>query len=380
MTTLRNRLAAFAATGLLCLAASADAQQIETVAREAYIVDLATNTVLLEKNADAPMPPASMSKLMTLYLVFERLKKGALSLDDTFLVSERAWRKGGSKMFVKVGDRVSVSDLLRGVIVQSGNDACIVLAEGISGTEEAFADAMTLRAREIGLTNSTFRNSTGWPDPEHRMTAHDLAVLSQRLIEDFPEYYPIFAELDFTYNNIKQGNRNPLLYQNIGADGLKTGHTENAGYGLTASAKRGDRRVVMVLNGMESMRQRSQESQRLLDWAFRAFDAYSFFSKDEEVTRADVWLGVDRQVPLLIPQDFRLTMTREARGALSMTVRMTNPVAAPIAKGTQLGTLVVSAPGMQTHEIPLVAGSDVEQLGFMGRIGAAIDHVIWGSS
>ena len=381
MTKLRTLftalLAAACASGF---AGAATAQQTETVARQAYILDLTTNTVLLSKDSGTPMHPASMSKLMTVYMVFDRLKKGTLSLEDKFLVSEQAWRKGGSKMFVKVGDRVSLHDLLRGIIVQSGNDACIVVAEGIAGTEDAFADMMTRRGRELGLTNSTFINSTGWPDPRHLMTAHDLAILADHLIEDFPEYYPIFGELEFTYNGIKQGNRNPLLYQNLGADGLKTGHTEDSGYGLVGSAKRGDRRIVLVLNGMDSMRQRSQESQRLLDWAFRTFDAYSFFKKDEEITKADVWLGTEKTVPLLIPRDLKLTLSHPARASLAVKVRMKTPLPAPIAKGTELATLVVTAPSMQRVEIPLVAGPDVGQLGFVGRIGAAINHVIWGAS
>jgi D-alanyl-D-alanine carboxypeptidase (penicillin-binding protein 5/6) len=379
MKRIANGIAILAAACVLG-GTAARADQIETVAKQAYIIDLTTHTVLLEKNADERMPPASMSKLMTIYVLFEQLKKRAVRMEDTFLVSENAWRKGGSKMFVKVGDRVSVHDLLRGIIVQSGNDACIVVAEGISGTEEAFADLLTKRGKEIGLTNSTFRNSTGWPDPDHRMTSHDLAILSQRLIEDFPEYYPIFKEIDFTYNGIKQGNRNPLLYQNLGADGLKTGHTENAGYGLTASAVRDGRRIVMVLNGMTSMKERSQESARLIDWAFRTFDAYTFFKKDEEITKADVWLGVEKEVPLLIPQELRLTLSRAARAGFAAKVKLKNPVAAPIAKGAQLGTLIVTAPGFKTLEIPLVAGADARQLGFMGRIGAAINHVLWGSS
>ncbi len=380
MKRLANGIAILAATCLLAGGTYAAAEEIETVAKQAYIIDLTTHTVLLEKSADERMPPASMSKLMTVYLLFERLKKGALKMEDTFAVSENAWRKGGSKMFVKIGDRISIHDLLRGIIVQSGNDACIVVAEGIAGTEDAFADQMTRRGKELGLTNSTFRNSTGWPDPDHRMTAHDLAILSQRLIEDFPEYYPIFKEIDFTYNGIKQGNRNPLLYQNLGADGLKTGHTENAGYGLTASAVRDGRRIVMVLNGMTSMKERSQESARLIDWAFRTFDAYTFFKKGEEITKADVWLGVEKEVPLLIPQELRLTLSRAARAGFAAKVKMKNPVAAPIAKGAQLGTLIVTAPGFKTMEIPLIAGADAHQLGFMGRIGAAINHVIWGSS
>jgi D-alanyl-D-alanine carboxypeptidase (penicillin-binding protein 5/6) len=376
----RTLIAAPVAILAACFAVSASAQTIETPARNAHIVDLSTGTVLLSKADEIPMPPASMSKLMTIYMVFDRLKKGTLSLEDKFLVSQKAWRKGGSKMFVRVGDRVSVSDLLRGIIVQSGNDACIVVAEAIGGTEEDFARMMTARGREIGLQDSTFANATGWPDPGQMMSARDLATLSRHLIADFPDLYKIFSEKEFTFSNIKQGNRNPLLYQNVGADGLKTGHTEEAGYGLTASAERDGRRIVMVLNGMDSIRQRSQESLRLIEWAFRTFEAYSFFKKGDEVTTASVWLGKEKSVPLLIQEDLRLTLRRNTRDKMTVKVRLTEPVPAPIAEGTQLATLVLTGPAMKTVEIPLVAGANVEKLGFVGRIGAAVKHVIWGPS
>lgn len=368
------------AASLVLPASISYAQALDTPARNAYVVDLATDTVLLNKAANTPMPPASMSKLMTVYMVFDRLKKGSLNLDDTFLVSEKAWRKGGSKMFVKVGERIKVSDLLRGIIIQSGNDACIVVAEGLAGSEDAFAEMMTRRAKEIGLTNSRFANATGWPHPDHYMSAQDLAVLSEKLVTEFPELYKIYAEKTFTYSKIKQSNRNPLLYRNIGADGLKTGHTEEAGYGLTASAVRGERRIIMVLNGLGSIRQRSQESLRVMEWAFRTFKPYALFKKDEVITKADIWLGDAPSVSLMIPEDLKLTLSREARDKMKVTVKMNNPVAAPVRKGQKLATLVVTAPNFQTREIPLLAAEDVGQLGFVGRIGAAIKHVIWGAS
>lgn len=356
------------------------AQGLDTPARNAYVIDLATNTILLEKAADNPMPPASMSKLMTVYMVFDRLKKGSLSLDDKFQVSRKAWRKGGSKMFVKLGERISVSDLLRGIIVQSGNDACIVVAEGLGGSEDTFSKMMTRRAKEIGMTSSNFANSTGWPDPKHYMSARDIAVLSSRLMSDFPELYKIFAEKTFTYSKIKQSNRNPLLYRDIGSDGLKTGYTKDAGYGLAASAIRGDRRIVMVINGLKSIRQRSQESVRLMEWAFRLFKPYELFKKGEVITKADIWLGDEASVALQIPDDLKITLSREARDKMEVKVRMKSPVAAPVRKGQKLATLVISAPNLKTREIPLTAAHDVGQLGFVGRIGAAIKHVLWGSS
>tara|TARA_Y100001970_G_C14255565_1_gene875109 strand:+ start:4939 stop:6003 length:1065 start_codon:yes stop_codon:yes gene_type:complete len=353
---------------------------IETPARNAFIVDLSTNTVLLQKQAEVPMPPASMSKLMTVYMVFDLIKQGALSLEDKLLVSRKAWKKGGSKMFVKIGDRVSVADLLRGIIVQSGNDACIVVAEALAGSENSFAELMTNKGRELGLKNSTFTNATGWPNPSHRMSAEDLAILSKRLIEDFPELYKMFSEKSFSYNKIKQGNRNPLLYRNIGADGLKTGHTVAAGYGLTASAKNGDRRIVVVLNGLTSVRQRSRESLRLMEWAFRAFKPVTLFKKGDTVTEADIWLGDNSKIPLTLKKDLRLTLPRGANDRIKVTVRLKNPVPAPVREGQTLGTLVVKVPNMTDREYPLSAGANVEQLGFMGRIITAIKYLIWGAS
>jgi D-alanyl-D-alanine carboxypeptidase (penicillin-binding protein 5/6) len=295
-------------------------------------------------------------------------------------VSAKAWRKGGSKMFVKVGDRIKVSDLLRGIIIQSGNDACIVVAEGLAGSEDAFAEMMTRRAKEIGLTNSNFANATGWPHPKHYMSARDLAVLSERLVNDFPEHYKIFAEKTFTYSKIKQSNRNPLLYRDIGSDGLKTGYTKEAGYGLAASAVRGERRINMVFNGLTSIRERSRESLRVMEWAFRTFKPYALFKKDDVITKADIWLGDAPSVSLTIPEDLKLTLSRTARDKMKVTVKMNNPVAAPVKQGQRLATLIVSAPNFQTREIPLLAAEDVQQLGFVGRIGAAIQYVLWGSS
>ena len=365
---------------MLALVATPGAKAIETQAKQAYLIDVATGSVLIEKNADQPVPPASMSKLMTVYMVFELLKDGRLSLDDKFLVSKKAWRKGGSKMFVKVNSQVRVEDLLRGIIVQSGNDACIVIAEGLAGSEDAFADQMTDRARELGLKDSIFKNATGWPHPEHLMSARDIAHLSMRMIRDFPEYYVIFSEKNFTYNKIKQGNRNPLLYRDSGADGLKTGHTEASGYGLAASALRGDRRVVLVLNGLPSVRTRSSESLRLINWAFRAFENYSLFDKGETVDQVDVWLGTEATVPLIVERDVKITLQRRFRRKMTAKIIFTGPIPAPITKGAPIARLVVTAPEFKTLSIPLHAGIEVEQRGMFGRLGAALRYMIWGSS
>ncbi len=270
---------------------------LDVQARQAIVVDFATGAVLLEKNADQLMPPASMSKLMTMYVVFEQLKAGRLQLDQTLPVSERAWRMGGSKMFVELGAQIRVEDLVRGVIVQSGNDACIVLAEAISGSEQQFSELLTTTGRRIGLQNSTFRNSTGWPDPEHRTTARDLSILARRIIEDFPDQFRYYNERSFRFNNISQDNRNPLLARVAGADGLKTGHTEEAGFGLTGTARRGDRRVILVVNGLPSMRARAEESERLMEWAFREFEAVVLFRASDTIEEVPVYLGERSKVP-----------------------------------------------------------------------------------
>lgn len=361
-----------------CLAAS-PAWAIETPAKHAILIDVQTGTVLLEKNADEPSPPSSMSKMMTVYLVFERLKEGTLKLDDTFLVSRKAWKQGGSKMFVEVNKRVKVSDLLRGVIVQSGNDAAIVLAEGIAGDEKSFAKLLNDKARELGLTNSHFKNASGWPVEGHVMSVRDIAKLALHTIRDFPEYYEIYSEKTFTFSGIRQGNRNPLLYRNIGADGLKTGHSEVAGYGLAASAVRNGRRLILVVNGLDSMRSRSTESYRLMSWGFREFRNYSLFKKGDEVGKADVWLGTADTVPLVIDRDLMVTLPRGARRKATVKLTYTGPIPAPIAKDAVIAKLSITAPGMPPVEIPLKAGTAVPRLGFMGRMSAALSYLVWGT-
>jgi serine-type D-Ala-D-Ala carboxypeptidase (penicillin-binding protein 5/6) len=374
---IRMPLAALAAA---LLAFSAHGQAIETAARHALLIDDATGTVMLEKAADVPMPPSSMSKMMTVHMVFDLLKQGKLKMSDELGVSERAWRMQGSKMWVDINTRVRVEDLLRGVIVQSGNDACIVLAEGLAGSEEAFAEQMNQKAKQMGLTASVFRNSTGWPEKGHVMTARDLALLAQHTIREFPDYYKMYAEKDFTWHKIKQGNRNPLLYKNFGADGLKTGHTEEAGYGLTASAVRDGRRLILVLNGLSSMNERARESERLLDWGFREFANYALFKQGETVEEAHVWLGQAATVPLVADRDILITLSRKARQGMKASIVYDGPIKAPIAKGAQFGKLVVNAPDNKTVEIPLVAGADVEALGGPGRLLAAFKYLVFGKS
>ena len=361
-----------AATGLRPAAA------FDTEARFAYIIDKNTGTVLFDKNADQRMPPASMSKLMTLYIVFSMLKQGKLKLDDDLPVSENAWRKQGSKMFVAVNTRVKVEDLLRGAIIQSGNDACIVLAEGIAGSEEAFTNLMNAKAKELGLTGSHFSDATGWPDPGQYMTAKDLSVLAIHIMDEFPEYFHYFSEREFTYHNIKQGNRNPLLYHAAGVDGMKTGHTQEAGFGLLATALRGDRRIIMVVNGLMNSKTRYTEAERLLDWAYREWTNYTLFKAGETVDTASVWLGDQESVPLVTNKDAVVTLQRTQRKDMKVTVQYTGPVKAPVAKGQQIGKAVVTVGQQQMAEIPLYAGADVGALGPVGRVGSAVAYLVLG--
>lgn len=379
---LANALVAICAMTALAMTSTAWAQKglVETPARHAVLIDHETGAVLFSKDENVPMPPSSMSKLMTIYLLFERLADGRLSLDDEFTVSEKAWRMGGSKMFVEVGSKVRIEDLVRGIVVQSGNDACIVVAEGIAGSEAAFAELMNAEARKLGMEDSHFSNASGWPHPDHVMSARDLANLARHLIDDFPQYYHYFRETSFIYNEIRQGNRNPLLYKNMGADGLKTGHTQAAGYGLVASAMRDDHRLVLVVNGLESVNQRSREAERLLNWAFREFGRYDLFSANETVTEADVWLGKSETVELKLEQPLQIVVPRSVRGKMKVAVVYDGPIPAPIAKGQSVAKLTVQAPGMATIERDLVAGADVMQLGALGRVTAALEFLLLGAA
>ncbi|HUS54698.1 MAG TPA: D-alanyl-D-alanine carboxypeptidase family protein [Thermohalobaculum sp.] len=342
-----------------------------TPARAAIVIDMTSGAVLLEKDADLPIPPASMSKLMTLEVVFDALKSGLLSLEDTFRISERAAAMAGSKMFIRSGELVSVENLLRGVIVQSGNDAAVALAEAMSGTEEAFAGLMNRRAADIGLTGSHFANATGWPDPLHRMTPRDLATLAERVITQYPQQYPIFAETKFTWDGITQSNRNPLLSIGNGTDGLKTGHTEEAGYGLVASAKQGDRRILLVVTGLESTQQRSQEGERLINWAFRAFETKRLYTAGEPVAEAEVWIGAVERVTLAPVRDLIVTVPAGVMEKAEITVHFSEPVEAPIEAGAELGRLEVLLPDVSLVSVPLVAVEAVERGGVVTRLEAA---------
>lgn len=350
----------------------------QTAAQHAYVVDYNTGSVLFDKQGEEKLYPASMSKLMTIYLLFESLKKGDVKLTDTFHVSQRAWATQGSKMFVPINSDVTVEDLLRGIIIQSGNDACVVVAEGLSGSVEAFVDRMNKKAAVLGLKGSHFANPDGLPDPEHWMTAQDLYVLAKKIFEDFPEYYHYFSEKEFTFHGIKQGNRNPLLYRpNTGVDGLKTGHTEEAGFGLVVSAIRDGRRIFMVQQGLGSMQNRADEGGQLLDWAFRAFGDYTVAKKGAVLAQANVWLGQQKTVPLTVPKDLLLTLPVSDRDKIVTKAVYDGPIAAPVAAGQQVGELVMQIPGMPDVHAPLVAAADVPQLGFTGRVVAQLQHLIF---
>ena len=346
-------------------------------ARYAVAIDFTTNATLLDKDADVPMTPSSMTKLMTAYIVYSQLKAGRLKLDQELPVSEKAWRMGGSKMFVPLGGQVKVEDLIQGMIVQSGNDACIVLAEAIAGSEEQFVEMMNKEAKRMGLTHSTFVNATGWPDPGHQMSVRDIATVARRLIMDFPEYYKYDSEKHFKYNNIDQWNRNTLVVKGV-ADGLKTGHTEAGGYGIVVSALRGGRRTIVVLNGMTTMRQRGEEAERLLDWTFREFENVTMFTAGDTIDRAPVWLGTAPAVPLVGGRDLVVTMPRGWRDKAKVTVEYNGPVPAPVTRGSVLGQVTVTGTGMPDITMPLMAGADVPRLGLAGRAMAVLRGLVHG--
>jgi len=342
-----------------------------TPAREAIVIDLTSGAVLLDKNSDTPVPPASMSKLMTLAVVFDALETGRLALGDSFRTSAKAAAMGGSKMYIRSGETVSIENLLRGVIVQSGNDAAVALAEAISGTEDAFAALMNQQAADLGLTNSHFTNATGWPDPRHRMSPRDLAILAEHIITGYPQYYGIFAETDFTWDNITQPNRNPVLGAGIGADGLKTGHTAEAGYCLVASARRGERRILLVVTGLESKQQRRQEAERLINWAFRAFETTRLYKAGEPVAEAAIWIGAADKVALAPVRDLIVTVPYGMLEKAEISVHFPEPVEAPVAAGAVLGRIEVALPGVTPVSVPLVAAEAVERGGFIARLEAA---------
>jgi D-alanyl-D-alanine carboxypeptidase (penicillin-binding protein 5/6) len=381
LETLRLSSRLLASAGLaLCLAATT-ASAFDTRARAAFVVDQQSDTVLLSKNAQEPLPPASMSKLMTLYVAFEALRDGRLTLDERLPVSQHAMSYKGSTMFLNTQDRVRVEDLLRGIIVLSGNDACVVIAEALSpdGTEAGFARYMTERARQLGMKHSTFANSNGWPAAGHRMSVEDLAILAEHLIEDFPEYYPLFSETEFLFDGRAPSNtrnRNPLLRLNIGADGLKTGHTEEAGYGLVGSAKQGDRRVIFVISGLSSNAARAEEAEAIVNWSFRQFSEKTIARAGEPIAQAEVWMGGQPTVGLVPAQDLKVLLPALTGKQMPAEIVYTGPVTAPIKQGQKLADLVVTPAGLPELRLPLVAEQDVPAGGFLVRVKTATQLLI----
>lgn len=365
----------------LALVSALPVQAFETRAKAAFVLDQTSGTVLLDKNADTPLPPASMSKLMTLYVTFEAIRDGRLTLDEKLRVSQKAMSYGGSTMFLDTTDRVTVRDLIRGIIVLSGNDACVVLAEALSpdGTEAGFARFMTQRAVNMGMTNSTFTNSNGWPQEGHRMSMRDLALLANRLIKDFPEFYPMFAETLFEFDgrapqNVR--NRNPLLTLGIGADGLKTGHTQEAGYGLVGSAKQGNRRVIFVISGIDSQAARASESESIVNWAFRQFSERKLTTAGTRIAEAQVWMGAEQTVGLVTAEDISLLMPALAPENTEAEVIYKGPISAPVKKGDPLAELVISPEGLPVTRVPLVAETDIPRGGFLSRMSTAANLLL----
>ena len=359
---------------LITSTVGASAQAFDTRASAAYVYDQTTGTVLLEKNADEPLPPASMSKLMTIYMTFDAIANGTLSASQTLPVSQHCADYGGSTMFLDTTDRVTVEDLLRGVIVLSGNDASCVLAEGLSGTESAFAQQMTQRARDIGMMNSTFANSNGWPAVGHRMSMRDLGILSDRIIADFPTFYPLFAETSFEFDGrapANVNNRNPLLGLGIGADGLKTGHTQEAGYGLTGSAKQGDRRIIFVITGLDSTQERAEEAERIVNWAFRQFAERDIAAGGTRIAEAEIWMGEAASVGLALPEDLSLLMPTMGSSNIEAEVVYNGPIEAPVAAGDEIAELVIRRGSLPETHVPLVAETDVARGGFNSHMQRA---------
>ena len=337
----------------------------QTAAPHAILIEAESGTVLFEKSADDLIPPASLSKLMTQEVVFNEIKQGRLTPTTEFIVSTNAWRRGGapshtSSMFIPIHSKVSIDDLLHGAIIQSANDACITLAEGISGNESTFAELMTKRARELGLTKSTFGNSTGLPDPRQLMTARELAKLARHIVQTYPDYYKYYSEREFTWNKIRQYNRNPLLAMNIGADGLKTGFTKEAGYGLVGSAVQNELRLIVVVNGLRSEKERADEAKKMLEWGFHSFQSGLLFADGQEIAQAKVYGGAQGSVPLTAGKEVRLMVPRGSRDKIIARVVYSGPVRAPVQQGQKIGTLKVWRGEFVVLEVPLQAAESVD--------------------
>ena len=372
------------AMGVSVLAMSKTANAFETKAKNAILMDYETGAYLFTKNHQDMIAPASMSKLMTVYVLLSKIKDGEVSLDDKYTVSENAWRKGGaasggSTMFLKIGQEVRVEDLLKGILIQSGNDACIVVAENLAGSEEEFASMMNETAEKLGLENAHFVNATGLPHPEHKISVEDLAILARHIIKEFPEYYHLFSEKEFTYNGIRQGNRNPLLYSLKGADGLKTGHTSEAGFCLTGTAVRNDRRLIEVMTGLESNKQRSEETESLMTWGFANFDNYKFFTKNQIMAEVPVWYGTSKSVAAVVPEEVIKTIKKSAKSKYGAKMIYDEPLKAPILQGDKIGELFITYNDEIVDKIPLVAKDNVAKIGPFSRFLENLKYFVFGA-
>lgn len=351
---------------------------IKSPAKQVIIYDHEADEVLFEKNADQIMKPASMAKVMTAYIIFDKLKDQSLQMSDTFLVSNRAWRMGGSRSFLELNTNVSIKDLLLGLIVQSGNDAAVVLAEGISGGEEAFAREMNRYAKILGMNNTYFTNATGWPHPDLKTTSRDLIILTRNIINNFPKLYELFNEKIFTYNNIKQSNRNPLLYSMNGADGLKTGHTNESGYGLIGSVKKNNRRVSIVINGLNSKKKRTFESKRLFNIVFRETALLSLFNDKKSLAKANVWLGKQPQVNLVAEKAFKKIISPLELNKTKIKIQWQDPISAPIAKGDKVGDIFIDIPGKELIKQNIVSSQNIDTMSTFMKAKSILMYLLYG--
>ena len=351
---------------------------IKSPAKQVIIYDHEADEVLFEKNADQIMKPASMAKVMTAYIIFDKLKDQSLQMSDTFLVSNRAWRMGGSRSFLELNTNVSIKDLLLGLIVQSGNDAAVVLAEGVSGEEEAFAREMNRYAKILGMNNTYFTNATGWPHPDLKTTSRDLIILTRNIINNFPKLYELFNEKIFTYNNIKQSNRNPLLYSMNGADGLKTGHTNESGYGLIGSVKKNNRRVSIVINGLNSKKKRTFESKRLFNIVFRETALLSLFNDKKSLAKANVWLGKQPQVDLVAEKAFKKIISPLELNKTKIKIQWQDPISAPIAKGDKVGNIFIDIPGKELIKKKIVSSQSIDTMSTFMKAKSILMYLLYG--
>lgn len=365
---------------LLIFLISKNVFAIDTKAEQAIVMDFDTNEILFEKNSNSKTPPASMTKIMTVYAAFDRLKNTDLSINNECTVSAKAYKMGGSRTFLEIDDKVSIDDLLKGIIIQSGNDASVALAECLAGTEEDFAKLMNVYAKRLGMNNTNFINSSGWPEDDHYSTVYDLAILSNAVIREFPDLYLYFADEEFTYNDIKQPNRNKLLSSVQGADGLKTGFTKASGWGIAATAKREDRRITVVINGTNSSRSRMNESANLINWAFSQTSQKELVSEGQVITQVDVWLGNKPRVNLISSRKIVSTLSFDQLQLIKSSIQYKKPLDAPILKGNSYGKLLISIEGKPNIEIDLVAEEDVGTINPILKIFAALKYLIFGST